>query len=192
MRAFIAIDLPNSIKEALKQLQQRLRESGSDVKWTEPENFHVTLKFLGEINEEQRAPLEEGLAKAARANPSCLLQLRGLGSFPSGKAPKVLWVGARSPIQSLAELAYSVDAQARLVGLKSEDRPFTVHVTLGRVRSPQNRSALVKILSSMRFEHTEPFMVDCIRLYQSQIRSEGPRYTLLREFALEDKGVACR
>jgi len=188
MRSFIAVDLPDAVKEALKQVQRRLGEGDPDVRWTAYGQLHLTLKFLGSISQDQKIRLEGALGKVAASARPFQMELAGLGGFPSGKAPSVVWAGVQSGAEEVVRLAASVEEAAAPLGAAPESRPFAAHVTLGRVRSSRNRAHLTRTLSAAHWKGPGPFRVDRIRLYQSELFPEGPRYTLLNEFFLGGTG----
>ena len=181
MRAFIAIELPDEVRWALAQLQQRLAGSGADVKWVEPEHLHVTMKFLGEITEEQRRAVEAMLRQVARALSPFPLSLRALGAFPSMRSPRVIWVGVAEGKEPLVRLAEGIEREGAAAALQKEERPFAAHVTLGRVRSPRGHQALVELLEHTDWSPPPSWTADHVTLYQSVLSSSGPTYSVLAE-----------
>ena len=109
MRAFIGIRLPDEIREALARLQEELGASGADVKWVAPSSLHVTLKFLDEITEAQRQPVEASLRRLAGTEPGFALGLDGVGAFPSMSAPRVVWVGLSEDREAVARIAQAIE-----------------------------------------------------------------------------------
>jgi 2'-5' RNA ligase len=184
MRAFIAVTLPDEVRRALGVLQQRLREAVADVKWVEPEHLHVTLKFLGEIDDGQRAGVEALLSRSAAAEPSFPARLGGLGGFPSMSAPRIVWVGFEDGREPLTRLAGRLEAGIERLGLRREERPFSAHLTLGRVRSPKGLGTLARTLQTLDWMPPGPWAVRAVTLYQSVLGGGGPRYTVLKEILL--------
>lgn len=184
MRAFIAVTLPQDVREALAAIQRELAQSQADVKWVTPEQVHVTLKFLGEISDERRQQVEGMLREIASHTAPFSVQLEGLGAFPSVSAPRVVWTGIVEGREELTRLAASIEEAGQKISLAREHRPFSGHVTLGRVRSPKNRQALTRGLQTLELKPLEPWQVASVTLYQSVLSSHGPAYSVLADIAL--------
>jgi len=195
MRAFLAIPLPPEIRQALAALQAQLADSRADVKWVEPENLHVTVKFLGEIDDETRRAVESAAGRVASAEPAFALAFGAVGAFPSMSAPRVVWVGLAEGAQAVARIAAGLERAGRAIGWRQEERPFSPHLTIGRVRSPRRRQQLTQALQRAACPHTTPSGVGAwippapwgvtgVTLYQSELSSRGPRYTVLAECPL--------
>ncbi len=186
MRAFIGMALPQEVRESLGALQRELAKTGGDVKWVEPKNLHLTLKFLGEMSEEQCQTLEQILKTVAQHHAACSLSLGALGAFPTLNAPRVIWVDVVEGKQAVEELAQAIEQASRTVGLIGEARPFAAHITLGRVRSPRGHEALVNALRFISWQPPSAWRADRISLYQSRLGSGGPTYTVLTDVPLRD------
>jgi 2'-5' RNA ligase len=144
-----------------------------------PDNFHITLKFLGGVDEGRIPDVIEALRGAAREHAPLDMDVAGLGAFPSAVRPRVLWAGVTAGQAPLGALAASVDAALAALGFPREDRAFSPHVTLGRVRQPRRAPALARALSA---NATRPFGRVAVRevaLMQSHLASPGARYTAL-------------
>ena len=184
MRAFIGIGLSDDARAALARLQGKLGESGADVKWAAPALLHVTLKFLDEITEAQRQSVETLLRRLAEGEQVFTLGLAGVGAFPSVRAPRVVWVGLSEGRDALARIAATIETGGRAIGVRREERPFSPHLTLGRVRSPRSLAALTQRLGAIEWPPPPPWRVASLRLYHSVLGSGGPTYTVLGEFPL--------
>jgi len=184
MRAFIGIALPDGARSALAELQRDLRASGADVKWVAPSNLHVTLKFLDDITDAQRAVVEDMLRNVAVPRQAFPLQLEQVGAFPSVTAPRVVWVGTAQGRDEARGIAEAIEAGSRDAGLRREERPFAAHVTVGRVRSPKNRQALAERLAHTTWQPPEVFRVTSVTLYRSELSSSGPRYRVVADVPL--------
>ena len=185
MRAFLALAIPDDIRRSLSALQQELARSGADVKWVEPQNLHVTLKFLGEITDEQRRALEGLLAEAARGETAFTLGFDRVGAFPSLSSPRVVWVGLGEGKERAVRIAERIEERCGSLGLPNEERPFAAHVTLGRVRGPRRKRELVAALKEAAWRPPEPWAVEAVTLYQSVLSSRGPSYRVLAEVPLK-------
>lgn len=183
IRTFIAIDLPLLLQESIENQTARLRQTlGDDViRWVSPHNMHLTLKFLGNVPAAHLDFLKQLLAQAAGSTPQFDMQIGGIGSFPNSKRPRVLWVGLHAPA-SLASLQKMIEDGANRLGYEKEERPFSPHLTLGRVRQGVDMSTLQKIthtLSSIQLGKIGTARVDSVHLYKSDLNSEGSVYTKL-------------
>lgn len=184
MRAFIGIALPPEIRASLHGLQQDLAASGADVKWVEPANLHVTLKFLDEITPEQAEAVKMMLGRLAGKAAAFSLGLSCVGAFPSLAVPRVIWVGLEEGKELLARLAASIEEEARARSLRKEERPFSPHMTIGRVRSSRGHQALTQALREAIWTPPPAWTVGALTLYQSVLSPAGPRYTALTEVPL--------
>ena len=177
MRAFIAVEVPAEIRNGLARLQSQLAQARADVKWTEEENLHITMRFLGEITDEQRQKMEallQGVAAQVNAMP---VELTSLGAFPSMTSPRVLWVGVGEGQETLQTIAEEIER-----GLVAADHPFAAHITLGRVRSPRNRAQLVTAAQHLTWTPPAPFVATHLTLFHSTLTPSGSIYTPLAKF----------
>jgi 2'-5' RNA ligase len=179
MRAFIAVELPEAVRAALTRVQRALAASGADVKWVEPENLHLTMRFLSEISEGQGEAVKQLVERVAAGTPPVTMSLRELGAFPSMEAARVIWVGVEEGKDKLTRLAEQIEEGCRASGLPAEERPFAAHVTLGRVRSSKRRRELSDALARLAWEAPPPWDARTLTLFQSVLSSSGPRYTPL-------------
>src|SRR3989338_5342197 len=136
MRTFIAIELSEEIRNTLAQIQSHLKYASADVKWVEKDNIHLTLKFLGEVDEERCEKIKSILDEIASQTKQFEISLKDLGAFPKIDYPRVVWVGLDKGITESKELAERIDAALSEIGFQKETRPFAAHLTIGRVRSP--------------------------------------------------------
>ena len=146
IRTFIAIDLPTQAKNSLASLTQTLKSRGlSGVRWVNPTGIHLTLKFLGNIPPAMTPRILSALEAASQGHPPFNLSLGDFGVFPNPNNPRVLWIGLNGDLFPLAQLQSSVEKHCRSLGFDPERRPFTPHLTLGRVRRrlPQSQQDLV-------------------------------------------------
>jgi 2'-5' RNA ligase len=154
-----------------------LRAVANDVAWVGPDNFHVTLKFLGAVDGDRVSAVTEALASAARACPSFRLGIRGLGAFPSPARPRVLWAGIDAGAATAAALATRIDEALATLGFKQDPRALSPHVTLGRVRQPHAQPRLAEALAVTRdFGELD---VAHVSLMRSDLSPRGARYTEL-------------
>jgi len=181
MRAFIAIELSEEIKEALARIQSRLKYAGADVKWVEKSNIHLTLKFLGEIDEKKRDAVKAALDEIAKDFTPFEIALKDIGAFPDIDFPRVIWTGLDKGAKESTELAARIDEKLSKIGLEKETRPFAAHLTLGRVRSGKNKAALREKVTSHKSQVTSSQLVSSLILFQSKLTPAGSIYTKLHE-----------
>lgn len=188
MRAFIAIELSDGAKQYLAKLQTQLKKSGADIKWVNPSNIHLTLKFLGEINEEQLAEISGIMQKIASSQKEFVLGLGNIGAFPDISSAKVIWAGVNEGEEETKFIAKNLEEAISEIGIPKEGRPFSSHITIGRPRSGLNRTKLMQLLKELTEKPAEEkpqFKVARIALYKSTLTSEGPIYEALREVNLK-------
>ncbi len=179
IRTFLAILPSAQTLEAVGSFQSELRETGGDVRWVEPASMHLTIQFLGDVRESEIAGIERSLAQSFREQPPIEIELRGSGAFPNLKKPRVLWIGLRSG--GLASLAERTEIALAPLGFPAEERDFSPHITLGRLRSPRGIEQLIALL---RESHDRAFGTSRIEhaiLYKSELRSTGSIYTPMAE-----------
>jgi 2'-5' RNA ligase len=181
MRTFIAIELPGEIKNILGSIQDELKQTQADVKWVKPENIHLTLKFLGEIDEDLVEKIHSILDEVAGKNCPFKLGLTNLGAFPKLQYPRVIWIGMVGD-QKVIDIAKDLEEQMVKIGIPAESRPFSSHITLGRLRSGLNRKALIEKLESLNKKFTPPypeFNLHSLTLFKSTLTPQGPIYEAL-------------
>jgi len=184
IRAFVAANLDPGLKAALAQVQDRLKATRADVGWVRPENLHLTLKFLGQVEESRISAIGEAVADAATGCGPVHLVFQGLGAFPSPRAARVVWIGVSHGAEALAELQARIEAGLEKLGFAREARPFSAHLTLGRVRGPAHREQLARALTGATAEPLGEMVLDRIELMRSNLNAGGARYTILHSFPL--------
>ena len=175
-RLFIALELPEDVSAAL----DRLCEGLPGMRWAEADQFHLTLRFIGEVGQGLFYEIGEALARVS--HPPFELALKGLGQFPPRGAPHTLWVGVEDPGNGLTSLRRRIERVLDDAGVDPERRKFTPHVTLGRFRSPPPEPRLASYLFSRNLFRTQRFPVSSFGLYASQLRPEGPLHTLEADY----------
>jgi len=179
MRCFISITLPEEIKRGMTAIQGRLRASGADVSWTRPEGMHLTLKFLGEVEEKILPEMEAALNAAVRGRSSFFLKVSGIGTFPDMRRPRVIWIALKEHGNNLIRLQRGVEEKFNEIGFPQEDRDFTPHITLGRIRSQKNVEKLLSLIEKEKDVELNGFDASCVHLMQSQLKPTGAVYTEL-------------
>ena len=182
LRAFIAIEIPLEIREAVYKATDSLQKGiGSSVRWVPVENLHLTLKFLGDVSPTNVEMLSQMLLAEADLFPCFDLRLHGLGSFPNLKRPRVIYIGVQTPA-TFEGLQRGIESASRKLGYESEERGFSPHLTIGRVR--QNATAaeqqtIRRTLEEPRIDSLGNARVDSVHLYKSDLKPTGSVYTRL-------------
>lgn len=181
MRIFIAVDLPEAVKKEIGRIQSFLKKAAAEVKWVKEENFHFTLKFIGETPEKKLAPVSEILEKLVQDEESFELSLKNLGVFPNFNRVRVIWLGADKGADNLKKLAQKVEENLAALGFAREEREFSGHLTLGRLKEPKNLAGLEKFLEEESLKEIPRFLVDRIKIFQSILKLTGPEYQVFKE-----------
>ena len=188
MRVFIAIDLDDEIRAGLGDLQQQLQNKADikkgDVKWVAPKNIHLTLKFLGEIRDKQVVDVCNIVKDVASRHKSFELDIESVGCF-GGKSARILWVGIGKGIDSLLQLQKDLEQQLASSGWPTEQREFTGHLTLCRVKNTRAGVELAAMTEDYKDFKLGTILADSISVYQSQLTPSGPMYTVLGNYKLQ-------
>lgn len=182
MRTFIAIELPDAVKDALRSLIDRLGRSRAHASWTKPERMHLTLRFLGDVPDEDIRRLAGFLTSRYAGGDTFELRVQGVGAFPNARKPSVVWAGVTPLEGALARVQAIAEDGARSIGLKPEKRPFRPHLTLARVRDVRQAGDLPKRLGAERDFEAGSFSVSSVSLFSSELTRSGPIYERIEEF----------
>ena|SRR5438132_21804 len=184
MRLFFAVPLPDDLIRRVLEVQDELRSRVKDegVKWTKPEQFHFTIKFLGETPGEKldRVRLVGDAARQGRA--PFALRLAGIGAFPNPRRPSTLWLGTKEGSDSLASLALQLDELLVKCGYRKENRPLAPHLTLARIKSYSGEAEVAKLLQTLVQPEIGSMAVDHFLLMQSILRPAGSQYSVIGQF----------
>ncbi|MCK4347101.1 MAG: RNA 2',3'-cyclic phosphodiesterase [Thermoplasmatales archaeon] len=180
-RGFIAVDI--DVFPKLLEFEKEIKDTGANIKLVEPENVHITLKFLGDTNEDLIEEIDGIINDATQNIEPFNIKLNGAGVFPNQNYIKVIWLGIKQ-WEQLEGIAQKIDEQLHKMGFKKEKRKFSAHLTIARVRSAQNKDKLLQIIEKYKdFEFAE-INVDSIKLKKSELTPKGPIYTNLKDVRL--------
>jgi RNA 2',3'-cyclic 3'-phosphodiesterase len=181
MRCFIAVECPIEVRERLSQVQKAVRACG-DMKAVEPNNLHITLKFLGEVEEGKIQAVVEALSRVE--HPSFTCQIRGIGAFPSPGGAKVIWAGMADGFEETVKLHSLLEAVLNPLGFEP-DLKFHPHVTLARVNGYLDRKKIWDLLESKSQTVYGTYLVQEFALMESRLSRSGPTYNRLGGFPLK-------
>lgn len=174
MRLFVAVELPDEIKDELDRLAASLRGAAPHAKWVPRDNFHLTLSFLGEVAEERLSELEDAIAPVASAARGIRARLGAIGAFPSPRRGRVLWAALDAEPGRLEEVAAKTAEALEPLGFPPETRPWTAHVTLARFRVPEPVSSLLEPpVAPLAFE------LEGLTIFRSRLARPAPRYEVV-------------
>jgi RNA 2',3'-cyclic 3'-phosphodiesterase len=184
-RIFVAVDLSAEARQRVSEYINDLKREFSDVRvgWEKSEKLHLTLKFLGAIDERTLTELEQGVRKTAAARHSFKLRIKDTGVFPNKKRARILWLGIEFEDESLSELKESLEQETERIGFEREKRRFHPHLTIGRLREPQRSTQLVEKHLEKKYEPVE-FGVSEIVIYESELQPTGSIYKVVSKSGL--------
>ena len=186
MRVFLAIELDTETRSALETFQRDLHKCLPPINWVRPQSWHLTVKFLGEIEENQLEPIQRAVEKAVSHFSSFSLQIEGFGGFPHLRMPRVLWAGVSGQVDELQLLALQVEEALSPLGFPSESKPFRPHLTLARIKD-RAREVGVSLSKSDVLQHVHFFgnlLVERLCLFKSELKPTGAIYQRLWEAPL--------
>jgi len=182
MRLFIAVDLDDKLKTNVLNVQNRIRQSGADVKFVEPENLHFTLKFLGEVEEAELPEIEKRISDVLEGVKRFVIKIEGFGYFGSPGYIRTLWLDVKDGKEQLQGIAESLNRA--LDYIRHEKRKSNVHLTIGRVKSAKNKDALIHEIEALRNVKIGEMKVKTVKLKQSILTKQGPVYKDVKVFDL--------
>jgi 2'-5' RNA ligase len=179
-RTFIAVPLEEKVRARVVALQEELAQAGTDVKWVEPENLHVTLLFLGEVDLRDSVEICREIRGVTADLSPFAMAATGLGCFPNPRRPRTLWVGVSEGSDELLQLHDRIEAQLlKLGGYRREERGYTPHITLGRIKTDDVTAELRTALNEDSDWQGGRQTVREVHVLTSELRSTGPTYTVL-------------
>lgn len=183
IRCFIAIELPDSIQEIFEEIQTTLRSRISHASWTKLGNFHLTLKFLGDVKQNRISEIGNTIEYISKKYEPFPLNFGGIGAFPNIPRPRVLWIGLKQGTLTTTELGQEINTEMIHLGFKNESR-FHPHVTLARIRNPVNFSGFKDLFEKYDTLQNSKLTVNEIVLVKSKLHPSGAVYTPIKKFQL--------
>ena len=183
-RSFFAVNLNPEIKEYLTSLQGHLNVPESKIKWVEKNNLHLTMKFLGYISLKETELIKSILKEISSGYRSFFIKLSSnIGIFPTYRMPRIIWVGVKEGADQLSELYNSIETVLRKEGFLEENKEFSSHITIGRVKLIKDKSNFIQILNRIKVSNLSQ-EVRSIDLMESKLTPNGPIYNITARFPL--------
>lgn len=180
VRTFLAIGLNAEVRSRLTALQEKLAAAVPDVKWVEPENLHLTLLFLGEVDDRDIVKIHRAARDAVGGLPAFTLSVEGLGAFPTARRPRIFWAGVRAGLEEVRAVHQALEPPLLELGCyRREERGYTPHVTLGRVKGERPSDGFAAFLQKNAAWSAGESQVDEVCVMSSQLTPRGPVYTVL-------------
>ena len=180
MRCFLAIDLDERTRGDIAAIAEALQEDFPKLRWVKPDTYHITLRYLGEISEEQVSAIQDSIKIPTH---TFTLHFTNTGAFPNARRPSVLWIGTDALPQLLA-CRETCETAARDIGLEPDTKPFHPHITLARARKNQRLGDVSSTLEQVSLDALDEFRADRVSLFKSTLTGNGPVYDIIAEFPL--------
>ena len=187
MRLFIAIELDHAVKRVMLKTVDRLAEFRNTVRWVPESRMHLTMKFLGDVPDEQVSDVGDACARVASACETFEMVVDRCGCFPTGGGVRVIWCGSQGVSPTVAACAARLDEACGELGFEPETRPFSAHITIGRVRDDRTNGRLRDAVQRLQ-PGSAAQAVAKLTLFQSTLSPRGPSYTALGRFPFKAKG----
>jgi 2'-5' RNA ligase len=185
MRAFLAADIDEGLKDKISEVQKQLKEADAPVKFVEPHNLHFTFKFFGEIDEKKAEEIIAAVENKVHSYSPFEISIKGVGVFPNLRYIRVLWLGVEDSEQ-FSKLQMDLDEDFMKFGFKKE-RSYVPHLTMGRVRGAKNKDALISKIDELKEVEIGKMKIEKLLLKESVLkRDSGPVYTTVKEFDLKE------
>ena len=180
LRTFVAIEIPGEIRHRATRMVREMQESTDSVRWVDTENLHVTLKFLGDVEDREIYSVCRAAANSVEPLNPFSVSCCGIHAFPSAQRPKTIWLGIDDPHMELTNLFNRLDIELSEIGYPREPRKYTPHLTLGRVQhGRRNLGDLVSVMESLADRDAGCLPVDSLTIYTSELHRSGPVYTVV-------------
>jgi len=185
IRSFLAFELPLEIREQIRAVSKELQKSRMPVRWVKVENIHLTVIFLGSVNEDTIDDIKEKVYYVVKRFSTIKTKLDGVGVFPHWRRPRVIWVGLGGEIERLSNLRDDLQAELTVLGLREEKRPFRPHLTIGRIKGIVDRDEELKsILDRYHGLTSDLHHLNEFILFKSDLKPDGPVYTKMAVWPL--------
>jgi 2'-5' RNA ligase len=180
VRSFVAFDIDNDyVRRKLADVQRELAKTGADLKIVEPQNIHITMRFLGDVRIDNVEKIFEAMKKALFAPFE--VKIQGVGAFPDSRYPRVVWAGMTQGANDLRSISSQLEPHLTALGFAPDPKGFSPHLTIARVRSGRNKTELAKFIEDRKEFEFGTVKAACLRLKKSVLTPRGPIYSTLKE-----------
>ena len=186
IRTFIAVSLSSSVLAGIEKLMRTRLTDFGEVRWVEPKNLHVTLKFLGDIPLNDLPQLISAVTQCTRQTHSFDLTFQGIGAFPNSKSPKTIWIGCQEGSEGLIRLAENINEGLFPLGFPKESRRFSPHLTIGRTKKLVQDSSLMPVFTEQQDRLFGSCSVSEVQIFSSELTRHGPIYDELAAIPLRE------
>ena len=191
IRSFLALDTPEKIREGIGAVQSRLKKIiHGDIRWARPEGIHLTLKFFGNISEDDVVNISAVVEKLAAGSLPLVLTIGGTGAFPDPHRPRVVYLGMNGDVERLIAFQKELERALETIGFPREERPFLPHLTLGRIKSPGGLIGLAGVVEKGESYTAGEFSASGLGLFKSDLTPRGAVYTRLAWYPFAGQGSA--
>ena len=185
IRSFLAFELPPEMGEQIEAVSKELQRLALPVRWVKVHNIHLTIVFLGSVDEDALDAIKEKVPQVVKGLSTIRTRLKGVGAFPNWRRPRVIWVGMNGDIERLSNLRDALQRELEVLGFKPEKRPFRPHLTLGRFKGVIERDEDLKwILDRHHDMSSELYSLNELVLFKSDLKPDGPVYTKMASWPL--------
>ncbi len=185
IRSFLAFELPPEIREKIGAVSRELQKTRMPVRWVKVENIHLTMIFLGSVNEDAIDEIKEKVHLVVNRFSTIRTRLNGVGVFPHWRKPRVIWVGLNGEIETLSNLRDQLQSELKVLGLREEKRPFRPHLTIGRFKDRADRDEELKSILDRHHDITSNLHhLNELILFKSDLKPDGPVYTRMATWPL--------
>ena len=185
IRSFLAFELPVEIKKQIGTISSELKKMSLPVRWVSIDNIHLTIVFLGSVDEDIMGDVEEKVDVVVKRFSAFKAKLNKVGAFPHWKRPRVIWIGLNGDVGRLSDLRNELQEELKVLAFVPEKRPFRPHLTLGRFKGPMNRDEDIKwICDRYRDINSDLYQLNELILYKSELKPDGPVYTKMATWPL--------
>jgi 2'-5' RNA ligase len=185
MRIFIGIKLEQSVHEAIEKFLKPFKKLPTPVRWVKPENVHLTLKFIGDVPDDKYSRIEDSLTTDGLADGALDIKLTGCGKFGKKESLNIFWLGVE-PNRPLETFYYNIEDALHKIGFEKETRRFKPHITVGRNKKTFNFKSFFKLIDEYGSHPIHRFTASHFQVFKSDLKPEGPIYTILKEIPLTD------
>jgi len=185
LRCFIGVDVADDVRQALTRQHRQLKRQAKEYRWVDPENYHLTIKFLGNVSGEIIPDITAAVREAVEGLDPFEVRVKGFDAFPYRSTPRVVWAGIDHGGEELTELWRRIDQNLAVLGFPPDQREYTPHLTLGRARSGNKRADLMPLFNRLGGRDWGAYTVSSVKIMKSELKRKGPVYSVLEEIQLK-------